>query len=145
MVDGYIWSNKNQIAGLRFKALINGTEVLLKGNDPVFTDNGKSSVKISWPLTNLKGSLEIQLSERALTIKLISKEKLEWFLDMSAAAGTKLPYGTIGSSRLECHFEGKDYSLCADRGTFSKPSKGPLFRINPDKDNISLNLSVMGR
>ncbi|XHR96666.1 hypothetical protein ACFJIV_08410 [Mucilaginibacter sp. UC70_90] len=34
MIDGYIWSKPDQIAGLRLKAMMNGKEILLAGKDP---------------------------------------------------------------------------------------------------------------
>lgn len=37
-VDGFIWSTPGVFAGLRFKALIDGKEILLEGKDPVVTN-----------------------------------------------------------------------------------------------------------
>ncbi|MES2419277.1 MAG: hypothetical protein V4541_13900 [Bacteroidota bacterium] len=143
IVDGYVWSKKGELAGLRFKALADGKEILLKGADPVFTDNGKNSVHISWPLTTIKGSLEMELKEKTLTIKLVSKEKLNWFLDLNTAEIAKLPFNLVGSSKIDCTFEGMNYSLNASKGTFSKPANGAVFRLNPSGESIILNLAFI--
>ncbi len=141
VVDGYIWSRKDQIAGLRLKAIVDGKEILLKGSDPIFTDNDKSSVHISWPLTSVKGSLEMDLNEKTFIIKLISKAKLDWFLDLNTATLAKLPFKTIGLAKIDCNFEGMDYGLNATKGTFSKPSNGAVFRLKPSGGLVSLNLA----
>ncbi|WP_432708327.1 hypothetical protein [Pedobacter sp.] len=142
IVDGYIWSTNDDIAGLRLKAIIDGKEVLLKGHDPIFTDNGKSNVHISWSLTSISGSLEMDLDEKTFVVKLVSKEPLNWFMDLTTASVAKLPFTSIVPSGINCTFEGTNYRLVANRGTFSKPTNGAAFRLQPSNGSISLNLAV---
>ena len=49
-VDGYIWSAPEKTAGLRFKTIVNGKEMLLEGRNPVITDSIPGKLHISWPL-----------------------------------------------------------------------------------------------
>ncbi|TCO28853.1 hypothetical protein EV200_102270 [Pedobacter psychrotolerans] len=142
IVEGYLWSKKDQLSGLRLKALINGKEVLLKGGNPVFTDNGKTIVHVSWPLTTIKGNLQMDFNEQTFTLKIVTKEKLNWYLDLNAVPGSKLPFKEINKGSITCHFEGMDYSLLVNKGAFSKPSNGAVFRVMPQGNLISLNLAT---
>ncbi|WP_218162214.1 hypothetical protein [Chitinophaga sp. CF118] len=141
VVDGYIWSKPDQIAGLRLKALIDGKEVLLQGKDPKFTQNGVSSVHISWPLTSVSGTLEIDLNENTVNIKLVSNKPCNWYLDLNTASDAKLPFNQIGLKQIDCSFDGMNYKLQAMKGSFSKPANGAVFRLIPQMNVISLNLA----
>jgi hypothetical protein len=141
VVDGYIWSKQDQIAGLRVKAIIDGKEVLLEGKDPKFTNKGVSNVHISWPLTSVNGSLEIDLNEKTVNIKLISKTSVDWYLDLNTASTAKLPFNQIHSKQVDCSFEGMNYKLQAVKGLFSKPDTGAVLRLKPQVNVISLNLA----
>jgi len=140
LVEGYLWSKKDQIAGLRLKALIDGKEVLLKGTDPVFTNNGVNAVHISWPLSTVKGTLEIDLNERTAGIRLVSKSACNWYLDLNVADQAELPFKKIGPKQVDCSFEGMGYQLRAGKGSFSKPSNGAILRLKPQMNVHSLNL-----
>lgn len=141
VIDGYIWSKPDQIAGLRLKALINGNEVLLAGQAPVYTHPTSSSLHISWPLTTIKGTLEIDLNEKQLSMKLISTQTNNWYFDMTTAAGIKLPFETIRDKQINCQFEGTSYAFKAIKGTFSEPGNGTAFRLQPQGNSIVLDLS----
>ncbi|WP_184543757.1 hypothetical protein [Mucilaginibacter sp. FT3.2] len=140
LVDGYIWSKPGNIAGMRLKAVLEGKDVLLKGGDPIFTNTGKNSMHISWPLTTVNGSLEIDLTEKQLKIKLKSKTAYNWFFDLSAAPGAQLPFKNISPNRLDCRFETTNYNVKPIKGTFSKPDNRSVFRLNPQVDELVLNL-----
>ncbi|WP_343690791.1 hypothetical protein [Chitinophaga sp.] len=141
VVDGYLWSNKDQVAGVRVKALIDGKEALLTGGTPEFTENGVNTVHVSWPLTDIKGSLEMDLGEQTINIKLVSDQVCGWYLDMETAASTKLPFQKIGTQQIECSFEGMKYRLQARKGTFSKPANKASFRLTPQMNIITLDLA----
>lgn len=141
VVDGYIWSKQDQIAGLRLKAVIDGKEILLEGKDPAFTQNGVSNVHISWPLTSVNGSLEFDLDEKTVNIKLISKTTVNWYLDLNTASGAKLPFNQINLKQIDCSFEGMNYKLQATKGSFLKPDTGAVLRLKPQTNVIALNLS----
>ena len=141
VVDGYLWSKAGQIAGLRFKALIDGKEVLLTGKDPVFTNRGTGAVHISWPLTTVSGSLEMDLDEKTFTIKLLSRQPCNWYLDLNTATDAKLPFRQITPAKIDCSFDGMNYKLPAGKGAFSKPGNGAVLRLQPQMNVISLNLA----
>ena len=141
VVDGYIWSKRNDLAGLRFKAKTDTGEVLLAGGDPKFSKPAKGILHISWPLTTVKGSLEIDLSEGLVKINLVSKTKIDWYLELNTPPTDKLPFEKIDSKELDCKFENTAYKLKAVKGSFSKPGTSAIFRLQPDGNSIVLNMA----
>lgn len=143
VVDGYLWSARDGvIAGLRFKAITDGKEILLAGKDPVFTDNGTTTVHISWPLTTVKGSIEIDLTEKNMQVVLKSAQTLDWYVELNTAADAKLPFKQIEETQVKSSFEDMDYTLNAEKGSFSKPGNAAVWRLSPAANVISLDLST---
>lgn len=139
-VDGYIWSKPPEIAGLRFKALVDGKEILIEGADPEITDAVPGKLHIVWPLKSFEGELRMNIDERQIEMKLVANQTINWFLDLSAA-GVTLPFTKITPRRVDCHFEGMNYSVGAVKGSFSKPENGSVLRIAPEKNTVILNFS----
>lgn len=129
-VDGHSWSSSAKIAGLRFKAIVDGKEVLLSGGDPVIKSTVSGRLDISWPLKNENDTLEMHIDERKTEMVIMGKP-LNWFLDLSTASDAKLPFKKISANRIGCEFQGKKYSISASKGFFSKPSDSIAFRISP--------------
>jgi hypothetical protein len=145
VVDGYIWSKPNELAGLRLKAIVDGKEVLLQGKNPKFTHKGKSTLHISWPLTSLNGSVEIDLTETFAKISLVSNSSIDWFFDLNAAVNAKLPFKKVNPTQIDCQFEKTAYNLKAVKGSFSSPGNGSVLRVKPQMNTITLNLANVTR
>ncbi|MGY3052032.1 hypothetical protein ACVWYG_000219 [Pedobacter sp. UYEF25] len=141
VVDGYIWSKPDEIAGLRLKAIVGGKEVLLKGGTPVYTNTDSKSMHISWPLTTVKGTLEINLDEKSLKMTMVGSKTEPWFFDLNAAKTAKMPFEKIEKKQLECVFEGMKYEVKALKGSFSKPNDGTVFRLTPESNSIVFEFS----
>lgn len=141
-VDGYIWSKPGTFAGMRFKALVNGKEVLLKGSgDPVITSPADGKLHISWPLALQGSTMVMDIDEKQMKIRVTGSQPINWFLDMTAADGAPLPFKGISASKIDCHFEGLNYAVIASQGTFSKPNEQTVFRITPNQNRIDMDLS----
>lgn len=140
VVDGYLWSKPGQLAGLRLKALVDGQEVVLKGGDPVFKNLDKETVQVTWPL-NQGGALQVTFKERTISMKLNGGKALSWYLDLETAPGATLPFTNISARQLNGSFEKFNYHMSADKGSFSKPSNGAVFRLQPEKNEIRLDLA----
>jgi hypothetical protein len=140
-VDGYLWSKPGKIAGLRFKAVINGTEVLVEGGDPTVTDLIPGKLHISWPLKSFKGTMILDIDEKQLSMKVVGNNSIHWFLDLTTSDPTDLPFLKISSNQSDCTFKGMNYSVTAVKGSFSKPGNGVVFRISPQNNRLTLNLS----
>ena len=140
-VDGYLWSNKSNLAGLRFKAAKDGQEIFLEGNSPVITDSIPGRLHINWPLKSYEGTLVMDIDEKQIKIILISEESINWFLDLTAAENVKLPFVSVKPKKIECLFEGMSYSVSTTNGFFSKPDDSKVFRIAPVKNLLILKFN----
>ena len=138
-VDGFLWSDSSETAGLRFKADIDGKEVPLEGYNPVITDSVPGILHISWPLKLFNGILQIDLDERQIKMRIVTEKSINWFLDLTAASKVKLPFLKVESRHVSCKFEGMHYSVTTMEGTFSKTNDALVFRIIPENGSLILN------
>jgi hypothetical protein len=139
-VDGYLWSKPGDFAGLRFKAILDGEEVLLKGRDPIFTSPETGKLTISWPLENTTGTIIMEIDERKIKLHFDGNSDLKWFADLTTAIDTDLPFRKIDPGKINCEFEGMPYSIELEEGMFSKPNENTIFRMSAKNNSIILNL-----
>ena len=139
-VDGYLWSDSNTLAGLRFKAMIDGKEILLKGEDVQVTKNTTGDLQIVWQLQSVPGKFIFVCNERNFSVRLESASSLNWYLDFSSANIAQLPFTNIQSKSIACRFEGFNYNVVADEGIFQKSSGDTLFKIQPTNNKIVLQM-----
>jgi hypothetical protein len=141
VVDGYIWSAPGKTAGLRFKAMVGNQEVLLKGGDPSITSSTPGTLHISWPLTSIPGILLMDMNDSQITISLPGDKSIRWFLDLTTAADTSLPFTKINAHQIDCLFEGFPYSIVSLTGTFSRPNDSTVLRMTPEGGALVLTLN----
>ena len=140
IVDGYLWSSREKLAGLRLKAKVDGEEILIHGSDPVVASVVPGQLDITWPFTlPANGVLVINMDEKQIIIKMEGAESLDWFFDLTVADKTHLPFKKIDSDQVDCQFKKMNYSLISDQGHFSKPGNDVVFRIAPEANSIILN------
>ena len=140
-VDGYLWSSKSELAGLRFKSVKNGEEIYLEGDNPVITDSIPGKLHISWPLKSFEGTLAIDIDEQQIEMNLKSEKSIVWFLDLTTINNIKLPFVSVNRGRIDCKFEEMDYSVQAINGFFSRPDSTKVFRITSVNNSIILKLT----
>jgi len=63
VVDGYLWSTRENIAGLRLKTVMDGTETLVQGGDPNIAQLKPGTLRITWPITSFQGTFVIDIDE----------------------------------------------------------------------------------
>lgn len=141
VVDGYLWSKPDQLAGMRIKGVAGGKEVLLKGGDPVFTNVGKETVVVTWPLDG-GGKLRMELAAQTFSVKLVGTTSVDWYFDLEVAPSAKTPFMGVSSKKLVCNFERFDYNLTALSGRFSKPDNGAVFRLSPESNGLVLSMKA---
>ena len=150
VVDGYRWSMAGQIAGLRLKTVVNGRETDVSGGVPTIGESATGALHIEWPLTNMKGMLVMDLDEKSIRMKVVGgmhagDGTAAWFLDLTAAPGTDLPFQRIAPRALQCRFENMEYSITAAKGFFSKPDDAGddliAWRLTPERDEVILELA----
>ena len=141
-VDGNRWSAKDKIAGLWFKTLINGKEILMKGSgNSQITSNVKGKLHISWPVEPVEDTLVMDISERQINIKMNGSHSINWFLDLSAAPSAGLPFRRISSGAINSRFEGINYSIGAKSGSFTQPGGDVILRALPENNSLVLDFS----
>jgi hypothetical protein len=140
VIDGYLWSSPGKIAGLRFKAIKDGKEILPEGNDPVADDSSPGVLNISWRLKSFDGTLKIILDEGQIKISVEGNNSIKWFLDLNTGDNIQLPFKKISADKIDAAFEGMNYTLTATQGLFSTPGNGSVFRITPAMNSIILKL-----
>ena len=140
-VDGYRWSSHEKIAGMRFKAISDGKEIMLEGGDPTVQDAVPGKLHISWPLKSFNGTLVMDIDERNIQMKITGTAFINWFLDLAAADNASMPFKKITPHAIDCQFEGMDYQVTTAAGSFSQPDNNTLIRIMPATNQIILNLA----
>jgi hypothetical protein len=140
-VDGYIWSDARQLAGLRFRASIDGKEYLLEGGEPVITSPAKGKLHISWPLKSVDGTLLIDMDERQIKMTIKRQKTINWFMDLSVAGKAKLPFTKVSRTQIDCNFQGMKYFVKASPGYFEKGNGNSVVNIHPEKNMLVLNLA----
>lgn len=141
VVDGYLWSSPDTMAGLRFKAIINGQEQLIKGGNPIISDAEPGKLLVTWPLESITGSLKMQFTEKQIKISFTGNDSLKWFLELNTSHGIKLPFTSIAQHSINAKFEGMNYFVTAKKGLFTKPENRAIFRLAPSGNLIVLNLA----
>jgi hypothetical protein len=141
LVDGNVWSTKEEQAGLSFRALVDGKDVLLQGGTPKIVSNVKGKLDITSPLKSVPGSLLISMDERKISMKVVGNKALNWYLDLKGSGKASLPFTQVSSTRVDCEFEGMKYSVVATDGSFSKSTNGFL-TMKPKGGSLALNMSV---
>lgn len=140
-VDGYLWSKPGTMAGLRFKQVVDGKEVSLEGGNPVITSPNQGKLHIVWPIKNGSSNLIFDFDEKQLKITVAGSVKIDWFLDMTTAEKAEVPYKAINKGKIDCQFEGLNYSVKLMNGSFSKPNSRTNFRIIPAEGSVLLDLA----
>ena len=140
-MDGYIWSNKEELAGLNFKFMKDGRSILLKGGKPKITNAIPGKLRISWSLDEGSGEMIMELNEKQLSITVTGLQSKNWFLDMNVGKNAKLPFQKIEESQVDCQYENLAYSVSTPNGKFSVPDENHIMRITPNINSLILNFA----
>lgn len=143
VIDGYLWSTRENIAGLRLKAVIDGTETLVQGGDPNITQLKPGTLRITWPVTSFQGAFVIDIDERNIKMTLQTNESPDWFLDLTTAPKADLPFTAVTPQRVTCRFKDRNYAIVLEQGEFSMPDKDIAFRIKPANNTVQLAFELI--
>jgi len=138
VVDGYLWSTPQDIAGLRLKAVIDGTETLVEGGDPTITRLKPGVLHIIWPVTSFKGTFVIDIDETGIRMDLQDAAPTNWFLDLTTAQKADLPFTAITPESVKARFKNRGYAMVFQRGTLSKPNQDVVFRVKPAENALEM-------
>ena len=148
-VDGFVWSDKTYLAGLRLKAKIDGQEQELTGGDPVITDAIPGKLHIAWPLRTGDATFIIDVDERHVKMHMQQRsggtltsgqKSTQWWLELTTTPNAVLPFTHIDPHAAYARFHGTDYTVHAAPGVFAPPAGGAALTITPENDSIVLDL-----
>ncbi|RYY54336.1 MAG: hypothetical protein EOO09_14770 [Chitinophagaceae bacterium] len=141
LVDGYLWSTRDFLAGLRLKGVVDGKITELTGAVPVISDKTKGLLTVDWPLENVKGKLKMVFSEDRLFISLEGNPTLKWFWEFEAAPGKQLPFVSVEAKKITAKSDNLAYTVVAEKGGFAPLEKGNGFSMYPVAHRISIDFS----
>ncbi len=140
-VDGFRWSSKEIVAGLRSKSAA-GSEI--KGGVPTVDDSTEGELAVRWPTESPQGAILLTFDERSMSIRAEGRIEDGWHLELSRAPQAELPYVRIDRQQVSCMFKNTRYAVLAQQGTFTKEA-GSGLRIMPEDGRVVLDLSVRGK
>lgn len=137
VVDGYLWSTPDKIAGLRL--MHNGQEV--KVDKPAARKSGNGTLIVEAE-TSI-GKMSIKLFEDKMEFSVKSRRK-DWILELTvapdAAPSFKLPSAGRQVSAIYANERGYPYNVRLDRGWFTRDfSRSHVWSMVPDNGTVILN------
>ncbi len=136
-VDGFRWSSKETIAGLRLKS--GGKEI--KGGDPTVDDRAEGQLVVRWPTQSPEGAIVLTFNERGVDIRAEGRVAEDWCLELSHAEGAGLPFDQVDHQSVSCKFKGASYTVAVRHGSFV-PDTGRGLRLTPENGRIALDFSA---
>jgi hypothetical protein len=140
-VDGFRWSSKETVAGLRLKS---GAGLEIKGGTPTVDDSTEGELAVRWPTESPNGAILLTFNERSLSIRTEGCIKDTWYFELSSDTQADLPFGRIDRQKVSCTFKNTPYAVSAKQGTFAKEAGSDL-RIMPEAGRIVLDFSSRGK
>lgn len=140
VVDGYLWSTPEKIAGLRLvskgKVVKVGKPSVTKAADDVLVVKAETGI----------GRMTVRLSEDRIEVS-ISRAAADWSLELTVAPEAKhtfrLPRAGKYVSDIYANERGFAYSVTVERGWFTRDaSREQVWSMVPDGGKITLNTKV---
>jgi hypothetical protein len=138
VVDGFQWGKAGAPEGFRVMMTQGGQPVPMHGRDPVFANVNNTTARVTWPLE--KGTLEIELNEKLLSITAKRDASEDWFLDLYVAKNAQTAFKAITKAGAAYEFDGHTYLLKAKQGIIEESKTGGLYRISPRGQRIVLSM-----
>jgi hypothetical protein len=138
LVDGFRWSSKEIVAGLRLKS---GAGLEINGGMPTVDDRVQGQLTVRWPTESPKGVIVLTFNERSVSIRAEGFVKDSFYLELSIDEQADLPFDRINHQRVSCTFKGNAYAVSAKQGKFTLEA-GSSLRIMPEDGRIILDFSA---
>jgi hypothetical protein len=135
-VDGFRWSSKETVAGLRLKCDTGE----IKGGTPTVDYSIEGELTVTWPTDVPKGTISLTFNERSVRIRAEGPMKDAWYFELSSDTKADLPFDRIDSRRVSCTFKNTPYAIGAKSGTITKEADSGL-RIIPEAGRMVLDFS----
>ena len=136
-VDGFRWSSKEVVAGLRFKSDLG----LFMEHRPTVDDSVEGKLTVRWSTKLRNGAIVLTFNERSMTIRAEGRARDGWYFELVTDQQADLPFDQIAPKRMSCTFKDVPYVVLAKQGTFRKDASSAL-RIVPQANRIVLDFST---
>ena len=113
LMDGCLWSKADDMASLRFYDA-DGKE--LHGLDPIVTCPTEQEMLIRWPLKEVKGEIEMLLTEHSMRI-VCTNRRLAWHLALHTQPNAQLPFRRVTDRSILAEEDGRQYRVCFTAGS----------------------------
>ncbi|MEG1885376.1 MAG: hypothetical protein RR182_03735 [Alistipes sp.] len=141
LVDGFLWSTRAQMAGLRVvKIAPTGESVELPLRNPVVEELGDKVLRVTCD-SESGTTFTFLFREDQFEIRCDCPQALTWALELQTATGIELPFTEINRQTIRARQDGIDYAVGCHKGSFQSsedPSKF-IFRILPTKNRIIID------
>lgn len=140
-IDGFQWSNKDILAGLRFISYSEQGATEIEGENPVITEN-QHNLMVQWPLKNTTGAYRMLFSEKQIDIFLEDATKNNpWELELSTLPQANLPFTTISDKKVSALLNGFTYHINCLQGQFvdcRQSHTKTVLKIKPQENRITI-------
>ncbi len=141
VVDGFMWSEGTDRAGLRIVQLDNGNKEELILTNPEVTESNKDVLTVSckdkeghlFHITFYEDCFEVASPDNTTNYS--------WALELKTAAGKELPFTSFGEKAIDAEFDGFKYVIACKEGSVEKPAAGSdyIFRLLPAGNKIVID------
>jgi len=142
VVDGYLWSKPDTLAGLRIMKMVNGKSVEVLCSNPAVTDKDKNVLQVDF--TGDSGEkFRILFYEDRFEVACLGADKnYKWALELKTAPGIDLPFTSVGKQQIKATLNGFAYGISSKVGSFEK-GVGNVFSITPSGNKLVVNCTNM--
>ncbi len=145
VVDGFLWSKPDALAGLRLMSKDRaGVVAEVKGGVPVVKEMENGVLMVEWPLENESGTLLLLFFEDRMEVSCRLPKGYTWFLDLKTASGAELPFTGVTDKQLSASLRGFEYSVSCNTGNLvdgrGDASNAFAWRIVPEGNRIVVGM-----
>jgi hypothetical protein len=136
LVDGFLWSTAEHLAGLRFKKIEkDGRVTELKMGDPTVTTPVADVLQVECKLESGQ-TIRMTFYEDCLEIFCNAGKNFRWILELDVASGKELPFTAIEKQCIKATLNSFEYEVTCKGASFEK--SGNTFRIVPSGNKFTL-------
>lgn len=143
LVDGFLWSTSDQLAGLRLMRLNTDGQVFeMPLNKPVIRNLDTKTIQIT---CESEGGESFKFTFHEDRFELSASTGADnWLLELCAAPGKDLPFTTLSDHTVSASQNGFDYSVSCLQGRFVKPELKAdfIFRIVPSGGKLVVDCNT---
>lgn len=139
IVDGYLWSKPNDLAGLRIMRIgSDGKSVEVLCENPVVTEKEKNVLQVDFTGDSGEKFRILFYEDRFEVACLEANKNFKWALELKTAPGIDLPFTSIEKQQVKATLNGFAYGISSKTGSIEK-GNGSVFRFIPESNKLVIN------